>query len=232
MKAFIIHTPHKKSIEYATKALESFDQFHNWEPELFGGTTLETLPTYEALFNINLKIPSRAQQYEKHPKFLIKKCCSLNHYRLFKKCLELNEPIAIIEHDSRCIGDWTDVQFDDVLILNALSALDQPILAPVLQQNKQFRNNPTKGIHDVRFTGLQYNLIDLALKGQYTMPGTGAYGITPLGASKMIAVYEQIGWDQSDFIINTGYVRIQTLIPELFTFKLPNLRTSHGENLS
>lgn len=44
----------------------------------------------------------------------------------------------------------------------------------------------------------------------------------------MIKAYEKDGWEQSDFIINTNYVRIQTIVPELFTFKLHNLAMSHG----
>lgn len=44
----------------------------------------------------------------------------------------------------------------------------------------------------------------------------------------MIEAYETIGWEQSDFMLNSSVVRIQTLSPELFTFKLPNLKTSLG----
>lgn len=227
MKVFVIHTHHLASIKYAKQALDSFKGFKGWEPSLFEGVTLDTLPKYEKKYPLKLKVPGRAVEYQHHRRFKVKKCCSYNHYRLFKKCVDLNETIAIIEHDSHCISDWLDYSFDDVLVMNSESALNQEVLKPVSHLNTV----PMNGIHDICFEGLKYNKIDPALKGKYIVPGTAAYAITPQGAEKMINVYETIGWDQSDFIINTGYVRIQTIMPELFTFKLPNLSMSHGENM-
>lgn len=228
MKAFIIHTPHAQSVEYANIALASFASFCGWSPQLFEGVTLQTLPHYQEEFQIPLKQPSRAMEYIHQPKGKIKQCCSLNHYRLFKLCVELDEPIAVVEHDSHCVSDWSAPLFDDVLLLNLVSSLRQPVLAPILRQNPD--PFPT-GIDEININGLRYRHIDPALTGKHIMPGTAAYAITPAGAQKMIDAYELVGWDQSDFMINTGYVRIQTIVPELFTFKLPNLSTSHGNNM-
>lgn len=229
MKAFIIHTPHEKSIKYAGKALESFEPYTGWEPELFDGVTLETLSKYEDMFQIKTKEKSRAAGFYIHDRdmYTIKKCCSFNHYRLFNRCVELNEPIAVIEHDSHCIGDWEDIKFEDILVMNVQSALTQNSLRNILRQN---RNKVPTGLHNINIKGLGYRH-DPKINGSHIMPGTASYAVTPEGASKMIDVYENIGWEQSDFIINTAYVRIQTIMPELFTFKLPNLATSHGKNL-
>jgi len=226
MKAFIIYTPHEKSIEYAQAAMDSFENFKGWEPELFEGVTIETLDAYEEKFPLKTKELSRAADYYKYDlqKYKIKKCCSLNHYRLFKRCVELNEPIAVIEHDSHCISNWDNPTFDGVLVLNAVSAIKQDTLRPVWDKNK----DPIKsGIQNINFNGLNYRH-DPTLKHAHIMPGTAAYAITPNGAQKMIDAYENSGWEQSDFMINTGRVRIQTIVPELFTFKLPNLSMSHG----
>ena len=229
MKAFIIHTPHQKSIEYANKALMSFNQFKGWEPELFQGVTIETLSEYENKFQLNTKIDSRAIIFEQenHPAYKVKKSCSFNHYRLFTRCIELDEPIAIIEHDAHCVGDWTHYNFDDILVLNVKSALARNASKYVWHLNtKPF----SQGINNLEIEGMVYRHDD-NINGAKLIPGTAAYAVTPNGAQKMLDVYENIGWDQSDFIINTAYVRIQQIVPELFTFKLPNLKTSHGKNL-
>lgn len=237
MKAFIIYISSVKSVEYANRCLASFERFSGWEPELFEGLTTETLDQYESAAGyFKTKSPSRAEQYcvANTTKCRVKKCCSLNHYRLFNRCVELNEPIAVIEHDSHCIGDWKKYNFEDVLVMNAHSAIHQDVLRPILSQNIDKSGNlrgTSPGIQDINFTGLRYQTLDPNLTGHHIMPGTAAYAITPTGARKMIAAYHTYGWEQSDFMINTGYVRIQMVTPELFTFKLPNLSMSHGENI-
>lgn len=228
MKAFIIHTPHQKSIEYAQQALDSFKDYSGWEPELFEGLTPETLGEFEHTNKIDTKKNSRAECYlrDSPDRYVIKKCCSLNHYRLFKRCVALNTPIAVIEHDAHCIGDWVNLSFDDVLVMNIESAIEQKPFSHI----RRNITSPVEGLHDVNIAGLNYRH-DPALKNAHIMPGTAAYAITPAGAAKMISVYETAGWEQSDFIINTAHVRIQTIMPELFTFKLPNLEMSHGRNM-
>ena len=229
MKAFIIYVQgNEHSEQYADNALDSFKSTSGWEPVLFKGINLTTLPNWEKQYPLQMKKLSRAASFyarETNTKYKTKKCCSMNHYRLFKKCVKMNEPIAVIEHDSHCIGDWLDVDFDDVLILNAKSAIQQPAMGIGIQEKNEGRIK--KGIHDINFKGLYYRH-DPEIIGANIMPGTAAYAVTPTGAHKMIDVYENVGWEQSDFIINTHYVRIQTIAPELFTFKLENLSMSHG----
>ena len=181
------------------------------------------------MYSLKTKENSRAAAFYLHDSdiYMIKKCCSFNHYRLFNRCVELNEPIAIIEHDSHCIGDWKDFKFEDILVMNIQSALTQNSLRNIIKKNT---NIPKSGLHDINIKGLCYRH-DPKINGCHIMPGTASYAVTPEGARKMIDVYENIGWEQSDFIINTAYVQIQTIMPELFTFKLPNLATSHGHNL-
>lgn len=223
MKAFIIHTDHNKSVEYANKALKSFDNYNGWKPELFNGVTIETLSEYEEQYNIKVKIESRAITFLPNH-FKVKKSCFLNHYRLFHKCIELNEPLAVIEHDSHCVGNWDNLEFDNILIMNYNSAIRQQVFKNIWNKNPLLSN---AGLSDINFS-VKYKF-ESKLKDESAIPGTAAYAVTPSGARKMLNAIQTNGWDQSDYIINTGYVRIQCLNPELFTFKLPNLKMSHGE---
>ena len=59
-------------------------------------------------------------------------------------------------------------------------------------------------------------------------PGTGAYAMTPQGARKILKAVETHGLDQSDFMINSKNVTMQTCIPSPVTFNTVNLSTSYG----
>jgi len=39
-------------------------------------------------------------------------CCFASHYLLWNKCIELNEPILILEHDAIFIDEFPDIDFD------------------------------------------------------------------------------------------------------------------------
>jgi len=229
VKAFIIHTGSGQSLEYANRSLDSFCCFKGWSPQLFQGVTPKTLPEFEKRYPLEMQPASRVADFlkqKRHSLLAAKKSCSLNHYRLFKICAELGEPIAVIEHDSLCVGDWPDEGWQDILVLNADSAFDQASLKRLRYKNYRFK----PGVNGAHFNGLYYRH-DPEIFGAVMMPGTAAYAVTPQGAEKMIKVYEEKGWEQSDYIINSAHVEIETLMPELFTFILPNLKTSHGLNL-
>lgn len=231
MKAFIIYINNANSNKYATTCLESFNKYNNWEPELFEGLTPATLKAFTKTFDPKHKKNSRVQEIyrDDRNKYWFKKACSLNHYRLFTQCVKLNEPIAVIEHDSFCISDWDPtIRWDDILILNSQAAIDRQVLKPLW--DRKGKPSLPYGIHDINIKSFIYKHNN-EWKGAGLMPGTAAYAVTPGGAKKMIDVYEKHGWEQSDFIMNTYNVNIKTMLPELFTFKLPNLRMSHGERI-
>jgi hypothetical protein len=60
------------------------------------------------------------------------------------------------------------------------------------------------------------------------IPGTAAYAIQPHAAEKLLKTLDKVGWEQSDFFINTKTVNMQYVTPEYFTFKSQNLNMSHG----
>lgn len=232
MKAFIIFTDNfLDSVEYAKKSLESFKHYENWEPILFPGVNPYSLSLFEKVYDIKNRPNSRVKEFSflNRKTYLTKKACFLNHMRVWEQCIELNEPVAFIEHDSFCINDWTNIPFNDVLILNAKSSCSQSIIQKNL---KKCKHDP----HVTLYPGINMWRLPLHYRhGQQKpfpimMPGTAAYAITPRGAKKLLNYVDKTGWEQSDHFINTHVVNIQYYNPDFFVFKLPNLKTSHGFN--
>lgn len=226
MKAFIIYIKgHDPSETYAKHCLNSckdkFDAF------LFEATTAENIEIYIQEKNYEPIKPSRAYDFYKQSVspsktnlYLTKKSIFVTATRLWKKCVELNEPIVVLEHDSLCLREWDNPKFKDVLILNGESCWTQENIRTFKPKNKQ------EGVHDLRLT-LKYRFNN-KFKGAMIMPGAAAYAIQPHGAQKLLDAAYKYGWEQNDHFINTHNVTIQTIVPEYFTFKLPNLKTSHG----
>ena len=182
MKAFVIHTHHAKSVAYAEITMDSFAEHDGWEPELFLGYTPDTVPD----FKVKPKSRAAAFQRQGDPAFKYKKSCSLNHYRLFNRCVEIGEPIAVIEHDAMCKASWSDPDWDDVLVLNINSAISNSWTATEGYWPESY------GINDIDIDTYRH---DPAINGSKIMLGTAAYAVTPQGATKMVAAYAD-GWGQ------------------------------------
>jgi GR25 family glycosyltransferase involved in LPS biosynthesis len=117
--------------------------------------------------------------------------CFLSHFYLWKKCIELNEPILILEHDAEIIrnidwlneldnSDWDMIHLDPC-ISYLLEGFDQygstPYLECVAKINPETGILPLDPNHSCRF--------DLPGFG-FHMSGTYGYIITPRGASKVV----------------------------------------------
>jgi GR25 family glycosyltransferase involved in LPS biosynthesis len=117
------------------------------------------------------------------------KGCFMSHYTLWKKCVELNEPIMIWEDDIMIRRGYVPVEFNDVLILalghpskseRYLHYLEEPEL-----ENPQAIEYPNS-----------------------SMPGCCGYAIKPHAAKKLVAVYENT-YLPADNAINRHHVQIQ-----------------------
>ena len=228
MKTYVIYVKgNSKSEEYAKVCLDSCKE--KWTAELFEGVTPTTLEKYEKIHNISRLVPSRVNNFytENKKLFNTKKSCFLNHVRLWTKCVELDEPIAILEQDSFCVSDWDDIHFDELLLLNIKSAFNQPVFKHMWKH----KNKPDYkvGIWNYVDMPLVYHM-ENKFKGHCMMPGTAAYAVTPKGAKRLLKNLSS-GWEQSDYFINNFNVRIEYAYPEYFTFKLKNLNMSHGKNI-
>lgn len=115
--------------------------------------------------------------------------CFYSHYKLWKKCQELDEPIMIFEDDVKFFRGYYPVEFEDVLILSLgkSSYLADP--------QKTFLENPT---------GTPY----AKPWNNFSMPGASGYLIKPHAASALVKFYRPY-WYPADNAINRGICKIQ-----------------------
>ena len=113
--------------------------------------------------------------------------CFYSHYRLWKKCVELNETICIFEDDVEIHRPLIPVTFDDVLILT--------LGARKSEKYKQYLYNPSGEPNAVEYH-------------HSSMPGTTGYMITPVGAQKLLNEYHTT-FLASDNAMNTRVVDLK-----------------------
>jgi len=231
MKAFVVFVPQVAgSREHALTVLESIQAHQGWEAELLPGTTPDTLPLYQQWFPLIDQSPSRIEGFREHAHdtYLTKMSCFYNHVRVWHRAIELDEPVAFIEHDAVCVRDWNQPKFRQVLILNARSALRQSII----------RKHLIKNGHLAKMNLLQNIVADwlVPITNRHTeaddapvmMPGTAAYAVTPKGAARLLHRCLYMGWEQSDHFINRHSSDIEYYTPDYFDLRLKNLQLSHG----
>lgn len=233
MKAYVIYVKgHKLSEKYADNCFNSAKD-SGFEPEMFEGVTPATLDQWTHMQYPDLPNGRITHFKRESPenKYKIKKSCFTNHVRLWNKCLELNEPIVVLEQDAHCVANWNPtLKWEDILILNLNSAFKQ-------KQFNHIKLKPSfiigKGRYDdpSALEALRYYKPSV-FKGAFMMPGTAAYAVTPQGATKLLNAVKTLGWEQSDFFINSHIVTMEYILPELFSFRFENLNMSHGFNIS
>ena len=117
------------------------------------------------------------------------KGCFHSHYRLWKLCNDINEPIAIFEDDVKFFRGYTEVEFDDVLVLSL--------------GKSSFYNEPYKTyLEDPSGPSLA------AKWPNFSMPGASGYIIKPHAAKHLIKFYRNY-YLPADNAINKGLANIQ-----------------------
>ena len=112
--------------------------------------------------------------------------CMISHYHVWKKCIELDQPIVVLEHDSRVVSETYRADFEDVLHLDA----------------HRFEQDPDK-VKD--FVNIR--------KGENQLMGTYGYVIKPHAAERLIKGAHEDGITASDMFVKDKYVRIQVVKP-------------------
>jgi len=172
MKAFIITIKdHKYSEFHANKLFNQLKEKHT--PYIFDATTLDSVIEefnkrnlrYDLKFK--MKIETLPKQGRGTLGSLSKASCAMSHFRLYEKCVELNETIMILEHDAVFLSDLTEDIINDFEQSNyELLKLHHHIGTTDWYENKQEK---TKYISN-----------------KYSSGGTGAYLIKPFIAKELI----------------------------------------------
>lgn len=133
--------------------------------------------------------------------------CFFSHYYLWQKCIDLDEPIVILEHDGYLIRNIDDSlldQFDDVLKLDRLDPYSSTYNADLDKEKdldisvSLYTNNPVKVA--------KHGLSDY-FKGAYS------YIIKPHAAKKLVNFISVNGHRPADQQLNARIVNLKTTIP-------------------
>ncbi len=212
-KAFIIHLSKvESSLSSALKVKESLQKF-NLDAELFEGsygnvTIKEYIEQNRTCHDWGIKGPDNPYSDEVKKSFLIPGLigCFDSHYRLWKKCVELNEPIFVFEDDVVIERGFIPVEWKDVLSV-AFSHAKKYLLY------KDYLDNPTG------------DAIAAPYK-QSTMPGNGGYLIKPHAAKKLVDAYKN-SFLPADNAINQYLVSIQ-----IHSYMMGKARSKKEGNIS
>ena len=132
--------------------------------------------------------------------------CFLSHYQLWEKCLELNEPILIFEHDALIIRPLPE-NFLDLFTHHAI--LDYACHYPDYEEIV-LRDGPLK-ITNYPFI----ENVPATYKGMNSshVKGSHAHAIKPAGARKLIDNVKRYGFVASDMCVNQFYTSYITIDP-------------------
>jgi len=116
--------------------------------------------------------------------------CMISHYHVWKKCIELDQKIVVLEHDARVVSENYTQDFQDVLHLDGY----------------RFAEDPSRGEPIVEdFVNIR--------KGENQLMGTYGYVIKPHAAKRLIQGAHEDGITASDMFVKDKYVRIQVVKP-------------------
>jgi glycosyl transferase family 25 len=194
MKHFIIHLPSiPASLETATQLKKDLAKF-DIDAKLFNGVRGDDavrimMEEGRTLHPFGLKGPIdiHCEEAKKLDSPGIRGCF-LSHYRLWKKCVELDEPIVIWEDDIIIYRGYETVEFDEVLIL-ALGHPTKSVRWMHLLESPS--GNPA---------ALEYS--------SPSMPGACGYAINPVAAQKLLNKFSKT-FTPADNAINRTVVKMQ-----------------------
>jgi GR25 family glycosyltransferase involved in LPS biosynthesis len=176
-KTFVITLKdHEISLKQQNDCFESAAK-HYWNVEIFWGVNGRNL-TEKDWEEIQVKpITDRPGQ----------RGCWFSHFLLWKKCLELDEPIIVLEHDAIIQKKWSPLEIGDSLV----------------KLHRHYRKDPMshKWNHPVT--------------GRWS-PSTHAYCLTPEHATILIQAAKSIGCYNADVFMGDKIISVKLLgDPEL-----------------
>jgi GR25 family glycosyltransferase involved in LPS biosynthesis len=134
------------------------------------------------------------------------KGCFMSHYLLWKKCIELNEPIIIFEHDALMIRPLPENILDLFTHHCILDyAIHDPNYEDILAKEGPFIVKHFPRIHD--------NKPSISKINNCHVRGSHAHIVTPLGAQTLLESVKKFGHLASDATVNQLYTEFVTIDP-------------------
>jgi glycosyl transferase family 25 len=162
-------------------------------------------------------------EYQRHleelqitPRYKFKKAragvfgCFLSHYYLWKKCVEINEPLIILEHDGYFIRDLpTDIlnRFMDVLKLDKLDPYSKSYDSDITSEQQL-------DLTISEYCNLQAKFLEKNQTGNY-MRGAYSYIIKPHAAKKLLEWISTNGFVPADQQLGNAIIDIQVTTPTI-----------------
>lgn len=190
VKAFVIYLSKiKSSYVSGINTYKSLKE-QGFESYLFEGTYGDDAEKMFNKENRTLYNPKRHQKSKSDSPGA--KGCFHSHYKLWEKCVELNEIISIWEDDVIFKRPLTLIEFEDILSLTI--NYDWKMTKPY----RKYLEEDFPIDHDVNYS-------------EYCMPGAGGYLIKPHAAKKLVEQYKN-HYLTPDWAINSEICKI-TLHP-------------------
>jgi hypothetical protein len=208
MKTFTITLfDHDKSKELADKSVNS-SLYHGYEATFFkahSGTEAVEYLNSESVFPISNTSVPYFDLYKNWTKVSGTIGCFASHYNLWKICVELNEPIIIMEHDAIIKSSWTNLQWKDILHLDWEGSI---------------RRRQMRGVADHYNPVIKDSIYRMGFSPQETyglisMNCCYAYAIEPSAAITLISDAKNNGWFAADRFIREPLVEIHTINPKI-----------------
>ena len=176
--------------------MEYFDAIHK-------DNAIETMEEEGLEWTWNTKdVIAGLKQFEYKTKDIrLKIACSMSHYLLWKRCVEIKKPIIILEHDAVFINPLPDLdQVKGICQLN-----DPTNCTPRGSWWAQQIKKKGIGVHDKTVVFNDGRPDGLA--------GNSAYYIKPSDARKVIAKTKEVGLWPNDAIICRQFFKLQEVYP-------------------
>jgi len=192
MKAFIIYLKEVQSTVNAALECKQSAREHGIDAWLMEGHTPSRADQFLKENNIKPYSPG-AKIYDIKWNKPGVRGCFVSHYHAWKKCIELNHTIIVLEHDVKIVSEFPNINFTDILQLG---------------YNKD-------GIEEYQDQEYFIESNNFTKKGIRMMDGAFAYAIQPDAAKRLIASSHNIGACAADWHINEKTVNIDILRPRI-----------------
>lgn len=192
MRAFIISIPgHKDSQTHADNCIKSIiNTYSELDVEKFDAITPDNMWDVEWKWPYTKKktCPTTGMILKAYKTYDMTKriAAAGSHYRLWEKCVELDQSIMILEHDAIFTRQFIPFEFDGLAI-----SINDPDHATF--NAKLYNKLDNRGVQEVPWVAEE--------SIPQGLPGHSAYIIKPEGAKKIIELQNSIGWWPNDAIM-------------------------------